>query len=349
MLLEKYTTISSKRFLIIVMYHRLYKLKISNLYDHFQTSIITDNFISAAFPVGRGVLQGDCLSPLLFNMCFNTFIQFIKQEKYKQLGFSTHVATDRLIKPIHWFQFADKAAVVTTDERENQLLLNCFTKWCQWADMIIRVDKCVTFGINKFSSRSPQIQPKLFINAKLLPVAENGESFKHLGRYFNSEMNNDKHKIHLESPLLDMLKQIDSLRVLPKNRLLLYHRYVLSKLSWHLTVADLSKTWVIENLDNVVIRSIRQWLDLPISATLSGISLPRNQFGLNLLLPSVTFQQCQTVLRSTLKSSLNDAIKSLWTNTSFGMNIQYNAYRNTKQVLKAARQNHTDKLRSNLT
>ena len=88
---------------------------ISNLYDNFQTSIITDSFISPAIPVGRGVLQGDCLSPLLFNMCFNTFIQFIKREKYKQLRFSTHDATDRLFKPIHWFQFADDAAVVTTD------------------------------------------------------------------------------------------------------------------------------------------------------------------------------------------------------------------------------------------
>ena len=139
---------------------------ISNLYDNFQTSIITDSFISLAIPVGRGILQGDSLSPLLFNMCFNTFIQFIKQEKYKQLGFSTHDATDNLFKPIHWFQFADDAAVVTTDERENQLLLNCFTKWCQWANMIIRVDKCVNFGIKKFSSCSLQFQPKLFINTK---------------------------------------------------------------------------------------------------------------------------------------------------------------------------------------
>ena len=31
------------------------------------------------------------------------------------------------------------------------------------------------------------------------------------------------------------------------------------------------------------------------------------------------------------------------------MNIQYDTYRNTKQVLKAVRQSHTDKLRSNLT
>ena len=78
-------------------------------------------------------------------MCFNTFIQFIKQEKYEQLGFSSHDATDRLYKPILWFQLADDAAVVTTDERENQLLLHCFTKWCQWANMIVRVDKSKHF------------------------------------------------------------------------------------------------------------------------------------------------------------------------------------------------------------
>ena len=162
-------------------------------------------------------------------------------------------------------------------------------------------------------------------------------------------MDNHQHKIHLESTLLDMLKLIDSLRILPKYRLLLYQRYVLFKLSWHLTFANLSKTWVIENLDNVVVGSVRKWLDLSISATLSGISLPRNQFGLNLLLPSVKFLQCQTVLRTALKSSSNDAIKSLWRSTSFGMNIQYDTYRSIKQVLKAVRQSHTDKLRSNLT
>ena len=131
--------------------------------------------------------------------------------------------------------------------------------------------------------------------------------------------------------------------------ILLYQRYVLSKLSWHLTVANLAKTWVIENLDSITIRFIRQWLDLPISATLSGIILPCNQFGLNLQLPSVKFIQCQTVLRNSLRSSKSDNIKSLWKSTSCSMNVQYDSYKNTKQILKAVRQKHTEKLRSQLT
>ena len=55
---------------------------IQNLYTDFYTSIITSNFNSPFLNVGRGVLQGDCLSPLLFSLCLNTFIQHIKVEKY---------------------------------------------------------------------------------------------------------------------------------------------------------------------------------------------------------------------------------------------------------------------------
>ena len=40
------------------------------------------------------------------------------------------------------------------------------TTWCQWVKMIIRVDKCITFGIKKFSTLSLQFQllSKLIIN-----------------------------------------------------------------------------------------------------------------------------------------------------------------------------------------
>ena len=47
---------------------------IRSLYTDFKTSVITSEFRTHFIPVGRGVLQGDCLSPLLFNMCFNTYI-----------------------------------------------------------------------------------------------------------------------------------------------------------------------------------------------------------------------------------------------------------------------------------
>ena len=145
-----------------------------------------------------------------------------------------------------------------------------------------------------------------------------------------------------------MLKTADSLHIHPKTKLLLYHPYVLSKSSWHFTVTDLGKTLISENLDNIVSKDIHQWFEFPISSTLSSIVLPSSKFGLAFQLPSVKFQQCQTVLRSSLKSSTDKAIIMVWRNTNCGANIQYDIYKNKKQVLKSIRTEHIDRLQAGL-
>ena len=104
-----------------------------------------------------------------------------------------------LLNPIHWFQFADDAAVITGQESENQHLLNHFSLWCQWSDMIIRVDKCSTFGITKVLTRSAQYLPKLLIGNRLIPSIKIGESFKYLGRFFDFDMSDKEHKSELIS------------------------------------------------------------------------------------------------------------------------------------------------------
>ena len=93
---------------------------------------------------------------------------------------------------------------------------------------------------------------------------------------------------------------IDSCSVLAKGVSI---EFILQVYHWHLTVADLSKTWVVQNLDNMVTKYIRQWLDLSISATFSTLVLKKSKYGINLILPSTKFTQCQTVIRNALKTS----------------------------------------------
>ena len=137
------------------------------------------------------------------------------------------------------------------------------------------------------------------------------------------------HKSELSDTLNATLSEIDLLPLHPKNKLLLYSKYLLSKLSWQFTVANLPKTWVCEHLDNNIARYLRKWLELPASATLSNIVLPYNKFGLNIQLPSTKFIQCQTVLRDALRTSQNKNIQALWKSTSSHTNIQHDTYRNT--------------------
>ena len=145
------------------------------------------------------------------------------------------------------------------------------------------------------------------------------------------------------------MTDIDSKPLHPKNKLLLYSRYVLSKLAWHFTVATLSKTWVTENIDSIANKYIRRWLEVPISGTLSTVFLTNNKFGLSIYPPSVKFVQCQTVLRKALKSSPNESTNDLWRGTSNHTNIQYDAYNSTKEVLKDFRSGHENKLLNRLT
>ena len=113
------------------------------------------------------------------------------------------------------------------------------------------------------------------------------------------------------------MSKIDKISCYPKNKLQLYHRFVLSKISWHFTIADLDMTWVVDNIDNVASKYIRQWLELPISATLSALVLSKSKYGINLILPSTKFIQCQVVLRNALKLSPNSDINFHWSSSSF--------------------------------
>ena len=201
------------------------------------------------------MLQGDCLSPLLFNMCFNTFLQYVKSSKFQQVGYKFNSR----LAPRHWFQFADDASVVTGQQNENQLQLNAFTIWCNQAEMIIRVDKCKSFGIAKSGSTSKQFMPKLFVNNELIPTLEIGKSFKYLGRYYNYDMDDEEHKKNILETACELLHEVDSLPLHSKNEILLYKSCILSKLSWDFTISDISVTWVKTNIEMKVHEYFRHW------------------------------------------------------------------------------------------
>ena len=100
--------------------------------------------------------------------------------------------------------------LLPSGEKENQILLNCFTRWYQWTKFAIRVDKCVTFDAKKYSTRSIQFQPILLIDRQLVPPVKYGEPLKYLGRYFDLDMTNEMHKSKLLSLFSTFIKGINN-------------------------------------------------------------------------------------------------------------------------------------------
>ena len=96
-----------------------------SIYTQYLISVGTNSFVTDLIILEKGVLQGDCLSPLLFNLVVNTLLKAIDSEKVRCMGYSY---CDTL-SPRHWFQFADDSALVTSTVEDSQVILNIFTKW----------------------------------------------------------------------------------------------------------------------------------------------------------------------------------------------------------------------------
>ena len=190
----------------------------------------------------RGVLQGDCLSTPLFNLCFNTLIRSVKQRKVNCLG----CVLDYTLQPRHWFQFADDSAAATSSIQDNQYLLNLFTKWSVWANFVVRVDKCKSFGITKNVSQSFRFEPNLVICREKIPAVGSNMPFEYLEKKFNFEMKINEVLEELEKRVISYLTVIDKLPLHPKFKIQILTRYVFSKIRWTL--------WVSNNLVKTEIR-----------------------------------------------------------------------------------------------
>ena len=180
---------------------------VRSLYDGFKISVAGDGYVTNPIRVDREVLQGDSLSPLLFNMCVNTLIKTIEDKRIKCMGY----VAEKTLSQRHWFQFAEDTAIVTALEEDNQCLLNLFTKWSSWTDLEIRVDKCHSFGVKKYMSSAIQYQLNLTINGEKVPPIENGESFEYLGKQFSFSMATDVIKSQLHSDPMDYIDTIEHL------------------------------------------------------------------------------------------------------------------------------------------
>ena len=101
----------------VLRYHHVpdhFTFIIRRLFDGFQ---VTKEYATPFIHIEKGVLQCDRLSPLLFNLCINSFIQSIKTKEFEQLSYRC----SKLLSPKHWLQFADDAIAVTATELKTRL------------------------------------------------------------------------------------------------------------------------------------------------------------------------------------------------------------------------------------
>ena len=149
-------------------------------------------------------------------------------------------------------------------------------------------------------------------------------------------MNNSEHKRELVETSENILDKIHKLPLHPKNKLLLYNNYLIPKLCWNLTIADLDMTWIKQNLDTLCHNYFRRWLNIPAGGTVQILQLSKSKFGMEILDISTKFTCCQITIRQCLNKSPNPDIRNLFKITSH-KNTPYDSFSSTKDALKNIR------------
>ena len=112
-----------------------------------------------------------------------------------------------------------------------------------------------------------------------IPSIEVNKSFTYLGKDFNMYMSNNPIKSQLVSTIEQYSKIINRLSIHPLQKIGICQRFIFSKLKWQFPIYNLTETWVAETLDNKFSKFYRRWLQIPISANISQLSLSRNKLG----------------------------------------------------------------------
>lgn len=95
--------------------------------------------VSAIFPIKKGVLQGDPLSPLLFNMCFNNVIKTMTAASQE---FKYGVSPSFLA-------YADDTVLISNSAQSHQNLSDLFYAKTSEIGLILRPDKCISWKVER--------------------------------------------------------------------------------------------------------------------------------------------------------------------------------------------------------
>ena len=137
-----------------------------------------------------------------------------------------------------------------------------------------------------------------------MPSVALGESFKYLGKLYDFNFKNELAKTLIIKKLTDYLFVTSKLKIKVQLKIKVLKQYVYSQLRFELKTYNFGATWINENLDSVITKHVRDWLQMPISSCVKEMmTLLANKLGLTLPTLNYLSEQMWLQKRNTLKNS----------------------------------------------
>ncbi|CAG9568517.1 unnamed protein product [Danaus chrysippus] len=247
---------------------------IASYYSKLRFSIITKEGPSKSLSYNVGLFQGCCLSPITFNIVINILVdKLICNEKKWGYRFKfNNKYTESILA------FADDLAILTRNPKHCQVLLDEVDKFCEWTDGLrTKPSKCHCLCLGRRNTRYTSYDPGLSLGGQYISTVTENAPFKFLGRKIDNIGRTPSLEGIVDSFLND-LNKVDSQLISNVKKAWIYENYLTSRLNWPFLVYDFNKT-LLSKLDAGVIKMLKLWLGLALTADSSALFRGSNSFG----------------------------------------------------------------------
>lgn len=203
-----------------------------------------------AIRINRGVLQGDPLSPILFNLCMEKVYHTLSPKFTASLG-----ATK-----INSLLFADDVVLLAQTAEGLQANVNNFTEGLGRFGMRLNISKCAAVHIRHNRKRKRWYvakEPKIRVIGKQVRNLLIGESYRYLGCRVSSSGGGTQETTEIS----EKLNRIGRSFLKPQQRLEILNRNLIPSLVYPLEFSN-SNGGRLERADKLIRKSVRSWLHL---------------------------------------------------------------------------------------
>ena len=282
-------------------------LIVANLYQGATTTFTTPYGTTAPIPVLRGTLQGDPLSPLLFDLLMEPLIRWLNA---KGQGYT--FASTGLELASKWY--ADDATLISDSIPKMISQLQTVERYSDWSGIRLSVPKCcVTAFLQQLQSLHTKSARDSALEGRLAHISIGGRQVRsvsqddplpggYLGTALTASLNPQNQITWIKDKLKEICKAVTKAPLPPrvKQQLLLYGAH--SKIMHTHCLLALAPQTIVQ-LDAILEGACRQIWNLPSRFPRVAIHAPPQEWGLNL--PTVWEDYCASAVR-TWTSILND-------------------------------------------
>lgn len=263
-----------------------------DLYEDSWTTLSLEGASLVVHPT-VGVRQGDPLSPLLFNLMLDEYLQSMDPN----IGYSSEQLQ------LDGMAFADDLLVFASTPDGLQQRLDSLHTFLVARGLTINTEK--SFTISKMPSgrekRTKVVQTSAFSVAGIpLPASGVCARWKYLGVEFTP---NGRH-VPLTTDVAAMLGRVAKAPLKPQQRLVILRFYLIPRLYHRLVLGKWNKK-LLKRLDVQIRAAVRKWLVLPQDVPLAYFHAPVNEGGLGIgcLSTAIPWMQLKRLSKMATSSS----------------------------------------------